>query len=126
MPAPKPCFIHQTWALSTKTVIKRYRRISLSQKVPVQQTGRVPLRFHDRVCRPMSTDTNNNRQADVRYRIARIMQAEEQARRKEVTQEDVRTLRAAACRLDRLLDGVTGKAAMPELKLRRSRKDTTE
>jgi|HubBroStandDraft_4_1064222.scaffolds.fasta_scaffold04024_2 hypothetical protein len=49
MPAPKPCFIHQTWALSTKTVIKRYGRISLSQKVPVQQTGRVPLRFHDRV-----------------------------------------------------------------------------
>ena len=77
-------------------------------------------------CRPMSTDTNNNRQADLRYRIASIMQAEEQARRKEVTQEDVRTLRAAACRLDRLLAGITGKAAMPELKLRRSRKDTTE
>src|SRR5580704_18068344 len=32
-------------------------------------------------CRPMSTDTNNNRQADVRFRIASIMQAEEQARR---------------------------------------------
>ena len=103
-------------------------------------------------CRPMSTDTNNNRQADVRFRIASIMQAEEQARRKEVTQEDVRTLRAAACRLDqmlkeiaeaeearcvetlraaacrldRLLAGITGKAAMPELKLRRSRKGTTE
>src|SRR5580704_10452106 len=77
-------------------------------------------------CRPMSTDTNNNRQADVRYRIASIMQAEEQARRKEVTQEDVRTLRAAACRLDQLLKEIAGKAAMPELKLRRSRKGTTE
>jgi hypothetical protein len=38
----------------------------------------------------------------------------------------VETLRAAACRLDRLLAGITGKADMPELKLRRSRKDTTE
>ncbi len=99
----------------------------------------------------MSTDNNNNRQGDVRYRIASFMQAEGQARRKEVTQEDVRTLRAAACRLDqmlkeiaeaeearcvetlraagcrldRLLAGVTGKAAMPELKLRRPKKDTT-
>lgn len=104
----------------------------------------------------MSTDANNSGQSDVRDRIASFMRMEAQARPKEVAQEDVQTLRAAAgrldqllneieearCkedrekevqtlrvaayRLDRLLAGITGKEIMPELKLRRPKKDTAE
>jgi ElaB/YqjD/DUF883 family membrane-anchored ribosome-binding protein len=50
----------------------------------------------------------------------------EEARCKEVRETEVQALRTAACRLDRLLAGVTWKEAMPELKLRRPKKDTTE
>ena len=103
----------------------------------------------------MSTDANNSPQVDVRDRIANFMQTDGQVRPKEMAQEDIQTLRAAAGRLDQLLNeieearrkearekdmkmlqaatscldhllaGMTGKEAMPELKLRPKR-DTTE
>jgi hypothetical protein len=50
----------------------------------------------------------------------------EDARGKEAREREAQTLRAAAGRLDCLLAGVTGKEAMPELKLRRPKKDKTE
>ena len=103
----------------------------------------------------MSTDANNSPQVDVRDRIANFMKTDGQVRPKEMAQEDVQTLRAAAGRLDQLLNeieearrkearekdmkmlqaatscldhllaGMTGKEAMPELKLRPKR-DTTK
>lgn len=45
-------------------------------------------------------DANNG---DVRQRIAKFMQAEAKIRRKDVSQEDAQTLRAAANRLNHLL-----------------------
>jgi uncharacterized protein YlxW (UPF0749 family) len=51
----------------------------------------------------MSDDTDNGRQRDVRDRIASLMQSDGQVRRKEVSQEEAKTLRAASDRLDRLL-----------------------
>ena len=104
----------------------------------------------------MSSDGNNSGPSDVRDRIASFMRTEAQARPKEVAQEDVQTLRAAAgrldqllnkieearwkedrekdvqtlraaaYRLDRLLAGITGKEIMPELKLRRSKENRAE
>ncbi len=103
-------------------------------------------------------DTDNDRQRDIRDRIASFMQADEQVGRKEVSPEEAQTLRAASDRLDRLLNqfaeaeeaqrqqdrekeaealraaagrldcllaGVTGKASMPALKLRRLKRDKT-
>lgn len=40
-------------------------------------------------------------------------------------EKEAEALRTAACRLDSLLAGVTGKASMPALKLRRLKKDKT-
>ena len=48
----------------------------------------------------------------------------EEARRKEAREKDVQMLQAATCNLERLLAGMSGKEAMPELKLR-PKKDTT-
>jgi hypothetical protein len=50
----------------------------------------------------------------------------EEARRKEARNKEIQTLRVAAGRLDRFLTGITGKQALPELKLRRPKKDKTE
>ena len=102
----------------------------------------------------MSSDSNNSRQVEVRDRIANFMQADgharsegvaqadvqtlraaaarldqmlkdiEEARRKEAREKDVQMLQAATCNLERLLAGMSGKEAMPELKLR-PKKDTT-
>jgi hypothetical protein len=49
----------------------------------------------------------------------------EEARRKEARERDVQMLQAATCNLERLLAGMSGKEAMPELKLR-PKKDTTK
>ena len=97
----------------------------------------------------MSSDSNNDRQVEVRDRIANFMQAGghprsegvaqdsvqtlraaaarldqmlkdiEEARRKEAKEKDVQMLQAATRHLERLLAGIGGKQAMPELKLRR-------
>jgi|SRR5579859_702273 len=49
----------------------------------------------------------------------------EETQRQENREKEAEALRAAAGRLDSLLAGVTGKASMPELKLRRLKRDKT-
>lgn len=51
----------------------------------------------------MSDDSENGRQSDIRARIAGFMRTDEQVRRKEVSQEEAQTLKAASNRLDRML-----------------------
>jgi hypothetical protein len=51
----------------------------------------------------MSNGENQDRERDVRDRIATIVQAHEQARRKQATNEELQTLRRAVGRLDQLL-----------------------
>jgi hypothetical protein len=59
-------------------------------------------------------------------RLDHLLTKIEETRRKEIREKDLQSLRAAAGRLDSLLAGVTGKETLPELKLRRPRKDATE
>jgi len=49
----------------------------------------------------------------------------EETQRQQDREKEAEALRAAARRLDSLLAGVTGKATMPELKLRRLKTDET-
>lgn len=51
----------------------------------------------------MGNDDNQDRERAVRDRIASFMQADEQVQRKQVTHEELQTLRVAARRLDQLL-----------------------
>ena len=58
-------------------------------------------------------------------RLDQMLKDIEEARRKEARERDVQMLQAATCNLERLLAGMSGKEAMPELKLR-PKKDTTK
>ena len=58
-------------------------------------------------------------------RLDQLLNEIEEARRKEAREKDMKMLQAATSCLDHLLAGMTGKEAMPELKLRPKR-DTTE
>jgi len=49
----------------------------------------------------------------------------EEAQHQEAREKELQTLRAAAGRLDSLLAGMTGKGSMPELKVRRRKRDMT-
>ena len=51
----------------------------------------------------MSNGENQDRERNVRDRIATIVQAHEQARRKQATNEEIQILRRAVGRLDQLL-----------------------
>jgi hypothetical protein len=51
----------------------------------------------------MGDENKKDREREVRDRIAGFMQANEQARKKQVTGEELQTLKAAAGRLDQLL-----------------------
>jgi hypothetical protein len=69
---------------------------------------------------PMSNDNNQDRERNVRDRIATFVQA--QARRKRAKEEEARAPRVAAARLDQLLTDIARKETAPELKLRHLRK----
>src|SRR6267142_829593 len=66
----------------------------------------------------MGNDDNQDRERAVRDRIANFLQADEQAQRKRVTEEEAQGLRDAATRLDQLLADISGKDGAPGLKLR--------
>lgn len=51
----------------------------------------------------MNNDDNQGRERDVRERIVSLMQATEQARKQQITGEELQKLRAAASRLDEML-----------------------
>jgi hypothetical protein len=51
----------------------------------------------------MGNDEEEGRERDVRDRIVSLMRATEQARKKPVTDEELRTLKTAAKRLDQML-----------------------
>src|SRR5579864_4729414 len=58
-------------------------------------------------------------------RLLRKFAEAEEGRRNEARENEVQALRTAAGRLDCLLAGMTGKGNMPELKLRRPKRDKT-
>jgi hypothetical protein len=58
-------------------------------------------------------------------RLDQMLKNIEEARRKDAREKDVQMLQAATCHLERLLAGISGKEALPELKLR-PKKDTTK
>jgi hypothetical protein len=103
---------------------------------------------------PMSSDDSQDRERNVRDRIATFVQAakgkqatdeelqtlrravgrldqlladvaaDEQARRKRAEEEEAQALRVAAARLDQLLTDIAKKDAAPELKLRHRARNT--
>ncbi len=75
------------------------------QEPPSQQIAARPFQFYDGHLQPgpMSNDDNQDRERNVRNRIATFVQAHEQAKGKRATDEELRTLRRAVGRLDQLL-----------------------
>ena len=55
------------------------------------------------VFRPMHNEDNQDRERDLRERIASLMRSNEQARKKPITSEERQKLQSAASRLDRML-----------------------
>jgi hypothetical protein len=51
----------------------------------------------------MSNDDNHGRERDVQERILSVMQAAGQARKKQITDDELQTLKTAASRLDQML-----------------------
>jgi hypothetical protein len=80
-------------------------RPGTSKKPPSQQIAASPFQFYDGHLQPgpMSNDDNQDRERNVRDRIATFVQAHKQAKGKQAADEELQTLRRAVGRLDQLL-----------------------
>jgi hypothetical protein len=73
------------------------------------------------LARAMNNENEKGREHDLRQRIVSLIRANEQALKKPITDEEVQTLKAAAARLDQLLEDIaTGKDVPYDLKRRRN------
>jgi hypothetical protein len=69
----------------------------------------------------MNNENEKGREHDLRQRIVSLIRANEQALKKPITDEEVQKLKAAAARLDQLLEDIaTGKDVTYDLKRRRN------
>ncbi len=80
-------------------------RPGTSKKRPSRQIAARPFQFYDGHLQPgpMSNDDNQDRERNVRDRIATFVQAHKHAKGKQATDEELQTLRRAVGRLDQLL-----------------------